>query len=115
MAEHSRNRRAWTLTWILLLCGTLLGAPLLAHGQQPKGAASEGASYNVNSSMTDNLKALTGKKVSIHLTGGKTLTGVVKEVGNGLVHLEKIEGREFFDALVHIGSIEALDTRFRSN
>ncbi|MHC1743030.1 MAG: hypothetical protein AB9873_08365 [Syntrophobacteraceae bacterium] len=101
------------LVWILMLCGTVLTLPLTVHAQQAKVPATEGMSYNANSSMADNLKALTGKKVSIHLGGGKTLTGVVKEVGSNLVQLEKLEGKEFFDALVTISAIEAIDTRFR--
>ncbi len=99
---------------LLTLCGILLAVPLLPHGQQGKVLAAEGVNYNVNSTMADNLKALAGKKVSIHLDSGKTLTGVVKEVGNHLVHLEKLEGKELFDAIVTMTAIEAVDTRFRS-
>ena len=75
--------------------------------------AIEGINYNVNSSLEDNLKSLIGKKVSVTLDSGKTITGLVKEVGNHLVHLEKIEGKEYFDALIRIETISAVDTRFR--
>ena len=44
---------------------------------------------------------------------GKTLTGVVKEVGNHLIHLEKLSGKEYFDALIRIENISAIETRFR--
>jgi len=76
--------------------------------------AIEGMSYNVNASMTDNLQSLYGKRVSLTVVGGKTFSGVVKEVGNHMVHLEKIEGREFYDALIAIESISALEAMFRS-
>ncbi len=79
-----------------------------------KVVAIEGVSYNVNSSMSDNLKALIGKKVYITLGSGKTLAGLVKEVGDHLIHLEKLEGKEFFDALIRIEDIEDIDTRFRN-
>ena len=47
------------------------------------------------------------------LDSGKTFVGIVKEVGNHLMWLEKLEGKEFFDALIRINSITAIDTRFR--
>jgi len=76
--------------------------------------AIEGISYNVSSSLADNLKSLIGKKVSITLDSGKTLTGLVKEVGNHLMHLEKLDGNEYFDALIRLENISAIDTRFRN-
>lgn len=73
----------------------------------------EGVSYQVNASMNDNLKALVGKKVYIHLDSGTTLSGFIKEVGNHLVHLEKLDRKDFFDALIKIDTIIAIDTQFR--
>jgi len=78
-----------------------------------KVAAIEGMSYNVESSLEDNLKSLVGKKVYVTLTSGKTMAGLVKSVGNHLIHLEKLDGRDFFDALIRIESISAIDARFR--
>ena len=80
---------------------------------KPKVVAIEGISYNVNLSLPDNLKSLIGKKVSVTIVSGKTLTGVVKEVGNHLIHLEKLSGKEHFDALIRIENISAIETRFR--
>ena len=81
---------------------------------KPKVVAIEGMGYNVDSSMADNLKSLTGKKVYVTLDSGKTLTGIVKEVGNHLVHLEKLDGKDYFDALIRIENISAIDARFRN-
>lgn len=75
----------------------------------------EGMSYNVNSSLTDNLKSLVGKKVSITIDSGKTLSGLVKEVGNHLIHLEKLQGKEYFDALIRIENISAIESMFRKH
>ena len=79
-----------------------------------KVVAIEGISYNVNSSLADNLKSLIGKKVYVTLDSGKTFTGFVKEVGNHLMHLEKLDGKDYFDALIRIENISAIDTRFRN-
>ena len=73
----------------------------------------EGMSYRVDSSLADNLKSLIGKKVTVTLDSGKILTGIVKEVGNRLVHLEKIAGKEYFDALIRIENINAIEAMFR--
>lgn len=73
----------------------------------------EGMSYNVNSSMVDNLKSLMGKRVYVTLDSGKSFAGFVKEVGDHLVHLEKLDGKDFFDALIRIENISAIDARFR--
>ena len=73
----------------------------------------EGADYNVGASLTDNLKAFIGKKVYLTLDSGSIFAGSVKAVGDHLIHLEKLEGKEYFDALVRIDSISAIDTRFR--
>lgn len=75
--------------------------------------AVEGVSYNVEASLADNLTALLGKKVYVTLESGKTFTGFVKAVGNHLLHLEKLAGKDYFDALIRIDSIGAIDTRFR--
>jgi hypothetical protein len=83
-------------------------------GAKPQVVAIEGMSYNVNSSLADNLKALVGKKVSVTIVSGKTLSGFVKEVGIHLIHLEKLDGKDFFDALIRIENISAVETMFRS-
>jgi len=98
------------ITTGLLLLGALLTVPTLAAAEPVE---LPGLSYQVNISMADNLKALTGKKVHLSLAGGASLTGSVKAVGNELLHLEKLEGKEYFDALVRLTDIVAVDTRFR--
>jgi hypothetical protein len=75
--------------------------------------AIEGMKYHVGASLQDNLKSLVGKKVYVTLNSGKAFAGFVKEVGNHFVHLEKLDGKEFFDALIRIEDISAIDTKFR--
>jgi len=82
-------------------------------GAKSKVVAIEGMSYNVDSSLTDNLKSLSGKKVYVTLDSGKILSGSVKNVGNHLIHLEKLSGKEYFDALIRIEDISAIDAKFR--
>ena len=73
----------------------------------------EGMNYNINSSMEDNLKSLVGKRVYVTIGSGSSFAGLVKAVGNHLVHLEKLEEKDFFDALIRIEDIKAIDAKFR--
>ena len=100
------------ISLVMLLCGTLLAIAVETEAKQEV-IAVEGATYNVNISMAENLKLFVGKNVYITLDSGKVFTGSVKEVGNHLVHLEKLVGKEYFDALIRIESINAIDSRFR--
>ncbi len=96
---------------LLFLFTFLLASPLTVAA--PKIVPVEGVSYIINSSMMDNLVALTGKKVMLTLDGGITLTGSIKSVGEHVVHLEKIERKELFDSLIRIENIQAIEMRFR--
>jgi hypothetical protein len=73
----------------------------------------EGVKYDTSLSMAENLKAYAGKDVTLHIRSGKTIQGYVKSVGNGLVHVEKIAGRDFYDALIRIEEISAIEIKFR--
>jgi len=112
MKKNSKKLHSGICILLALFCAAALTAFSIADARAEV-VSIEGASYNVNSSMAANLKTLTGKKVYITLTSGNTLCGSVKEVGAHLIHLEKLEGKDFFDALIRIDSVSAIDTRFR--
>ena len=97
---------------VILFFGTLLAFPANVAAKRNI-VAVEGAKYNAGASLADNLKSFVGKQVSVTLDSGKVFVGFVKEVGNHLVHLEKLDGKEFYDALIRIDSISAIDARFR--
>lgn len=69
--------------------------------------------YNLNLSFPDNLAMFKGKKVYVTLSSGNTLLGTVKEVKNGMLHLEKLSNRSYYDALILIEDISAVDAQFR--
>ena len=82
-------------------------------GAQSQITAIPGVGFNASAPLADNLKALTGKDVYINLRSGKTYQGIVKSVGDHLIHLEKIAGKEFFDALIRTDDISAIEVKFR--
>jgi hypothetical protein len=94
--------------WILAVI--LATAPAV---QARSAEAVEGAVFNVSQSINDNLKIYTGKDVVVHLRSGKSLQGYVKSVGNHFLHLEKLSGRDFYDALIRIDDISAMEAKFR--
>ena len=105
---------------ILGVAGAAIAIFLAASFIFPTGAAAksklmavEGVSYNVDSSMADNLKSLMDKHVYVTLDSGKSFSGVLKKVGNHLLHLEKLDGKNYFDALIRIEDISAIDVKFR--
>jgi hypothetical protein len=76
----------------------------------PLPAVAQDAKLEVKS--TDTVRTLLerqmGKRVSVVLTTGPELAGVVTVVGDKVVQLSKLSGREFFDAVValdHIGAV----------
>ncbi len=85
------------LAVVLVTMLLVLSPPLEA---EPQLVTLEGVSFNANSSMAENLRSFVGKRVSVTLDCGKTFGGTVKDVGDHLVHLEKLDGREYFDALI---------------
>ncbi|UCD88724.1 MAG: hypothetical protein JSW04_09660 [Desulfobacterales bacterium] len=70
--------------------------------------------YKLNSSFDDNLLLFKGKYVRVILSSGQSLSGYVKDVKEGLLHLEKLGGgRDYHDALVRVKDISAMDAKFR--
>lgn len=73
----------------------------------------EGAKFDTSISLADNLKGFIGKHVYLHLKSGITLQGYLKAVGKNLIHLEKLAGKDFYDALISIEDISAIEAQFR--
>ena len=65
------------------------------------------------SSMKDMLTEMTGKRAALRLVSGEELEGTVSVVGNSLVQISRITGKEFYDAVVSIDKISALRVRVR--
>lgn len=73
----------------------------------------EAAGFDVNTSMKDNLAALKGKSVTVTLSSGQAITGAVTEAKGNLLHLSKISQKDFYDALVAIDHIAAIEMKVR--
>jgi len=111
------KKKARLAILFLMLATLCLGMSIFFEGevqaQQKKVIALEGVNFDIAAALADNIKAFVGKDLFVHLKSGKTLQGYVKSVGNGLLHLEKLAGKDFYDALIRIEDIGAIEGKFR--
>ena len=107
-------RFATATAFALLMCWALLSLPgTESQAQSNKPVALEGVKFDTAAPFEDNLKACVGKDIIVHLESGATLQGYVKSVHDDLLHLEKLAGKDFYDALIRIDDISALEVKFR--
>ena len=101
------KRIAWGL---LVAVGVLVAQPLIIN------AATEDAKLfelNPSAGMRDVLAENIGKQVALTLVNGSDVEGTIKSVGLSLVHVTRLSGREFFDAVVSIDKIASVRMRMR--
>lgn len=91
----------------LLVCLSLL--IFLSTGLQ----AEEKKAPVATTSIKENLHLHSGKRVELLLSSGQKISGKVAKVGDHVVHIERITGKEYYDAVLKIGSIDALVFRAR--
>jgi len=60
-----------------------------------------------------NLERQVGKRVRLRLTSGQDIEGTVVAVGAAGVHVGRLVGTEFFDAVVRLDQIAAVIVRVR--
>ena len=103
----------------LLVSGVMVAALLMISlmvAIQTVQAAGEGKQFiqlNSGISLADNLTALKGKTATVFLSSGQSMTGIVKDVKDNVLHLEKISEKEFYDALIRVDMISAIEVRVR--
>jgi hypothetical protein len=79
------------------------------------GASAGEAKFELKSAavIKDILAEFVGKRVAIRLNSNEELEGTVTKVGDSLVHLSKLSGKDFYDAVVLIDRISAVSIRVR--
>ena len=81
------------------------------------GVSAQEKNYELRSAATvrDVLLENIGKRVSVRMDTGDNLEGIVSKVGDNLVHLSKISGRDFYDAAVRIEKVNTVIFKVRGN
>ena len=95
------------LTVVALVVASLLPLPEV-HAQDAKLEVRSG------DTVKSVLERLIGQRVSLVLTTGPELTGVVTAVGDKVVLLKNLTNRDFFDGVANIEQIGAVIVKTRS-
>ncbi len=101
-----------TLLTVLLLT-LILSGPFAALKISSAAETPAAPQLNVDMPLTENLTALKGKTITVTLSSGQAISGVVKDVKNGLLHLEKLSQKDVFDAIIVVDKISAVEVRVR--
>jgi hypothetical protein len=95
-----------TLFASLLLLAAALGSPVPLRAQD--------AALEVNADAVKvTLERQAGKRVRLKLVSGQDMEGTVVSVGTAAVHVSRLVGMEFFDAVVRLDQIAAVIVRVR--
>jgi hypothetical protein len=90
---------------LLLVIATLTG---------PATVTAQDAPLEINAdAIKVNLERQTGKRVRLRLLSGQDIEGNVVAVGAAAVHVGRLVGAEFFDAVVRLDQIAAVVVRVR--
>jgi hypothetical protein len=95
---------------LTLMVSGLLAVPIIFSAAEPQGTTPQ---LDVNIPLTENLTGLKGKTVTVTLSSGQAISGTVKDVKNGLLHLERLSQKDFFDAVIVVDKISAVEVRVR--
>jgi small nuclear ribonucleoprotein (snRNP)-like protein len=100
-------------TGFMLMALLLVNLFVTLQSSQAAAGPKDYIQLNAAVPLADNLVALKGKTVTVSLLPGQTVTGVVKEVQNNLLLLEKLNQKDFYDALIRVDQIVAIEVRVR--
>src|SRR5688572_11059210 len=104
----TRGLRLARLAMVVMLLGGVGGGAFgAALAQDGKLAVAKDDS--IRSLLTRHI----GKAVALRLDSGEEIVGTVALVGDRVVHLEKLSGREFYDAVVDLEEVAAVVVRVR--
>lgn len=82
------------------------------------GLSAQEKSYELKSAtvtVKDVLSEHIGKRVIVRMDTGDNLEGTVNKIGDSLVHISRISGRDFYDAAIRIDKISAVIFKVRGN
>jgi hypothetical protein len=68
---------------------------------------------NTHDSLKDVLKELIGNRVELAVRTGQSYSGKLTMVGDNVVIVSELSGKEFYDAVIAIADIVAVEVRVR--
>lgn len=88
----------FVVTLILVCCAP--GAVAGAEESKPAALFAENVKTMLDGSV--------GRTVTLHLASGQEITGTVMRVGDHVVQLSRLAGRDFYDAVVMLDRVDAV-------
>jgi len=81
------------------------------------GSSAEEAKFELNAQfgVKEVLSSQIGKRVSLKTDSGEALEGTLTKVGDRLVHISKLSGKDFYDAVVVLDRISSVVFKARGN
>ncbi len=99
-----------TIRTVLLVAVLAAGAGAMAHAEDGKPGLSTAG--GIRDALT---KLGEGRDVELVLNSGKSYRGKLGPVGNETVLVTQIAGREFYDVLIELDEVAAVEMRVRGN
>ena len=84
-----------------------LGIGLLVFGMTAHAGEAK-FELKANATMREILADRMGQRAALRLQTGEDIDGTVTMVGNGLVHISRLAGKDFSDAVVGIDKVSAV-------
>jgi hypothetical protein len=95
------------LLFAFISIGCLVTAPAIVSAQEVK------YELKVSAKLGDVLAENTGKRVALKLVSGEEVEGTVTAVGKELVHVSRLSGKEYYDAVISLDKITAIRMKMR--
>ena len=86
---------------VVFVVGLLIASQGITVAQEKPG-------FNPSLSLKDNLASNVGKRVSLMISAGESIEGIIEKVGDHFVLITKLSGKDFYDALVRIDEVKAV-------
>jgi hypothetical protein len=101
-----RMRKILALVLIVLACSFIF-TNLLAEEKK--------YDLKASSNIGDILRENTAKRVYVRMDSGEEVLGTIAKVGDHLVHISGVAGRDFYDAAIRIDRISTVMFKVRGN
>ena len=95
-----------------VLVGLIVAVSMIAS--QSIVAAQDKIELRQDIGIKEALIQFTGKRVSVTLDSGTAYEGILTKVGDHLIHISRLTGKEYFDAVIRIEKISGLVVRTKS-
>jgi hypothetical protein len=97
----------WIRSSVLIAICCFASIATTASGQEVK------FELKTSATMKEVLGENVGKRLALRLASGEEIEGTVTLVGTSLVHISRLAGKEFYDAVVSIDRISAVRMKVR--